>query len=98
MNMRKIVVAAIGVAGLLTGTVCGSVASADPSGTPTYRQLAGVGSDTTQGVMNGLSQVVTINGVKVLGSYDAVGSTNVTTKDPATTPGCTMGRPNGSGA
>lgn len=98
MNMRKIVVAAIGAAGLLTGTVCGSVASADPSGTPTYRQLAGVGSDTTQGVMNGLSQVVTINGVKVLGSYDAVGSTNVTTKDPATTPGCTMGRPNGSGA
>lgn len=98
VNTRKIVAAAIGVAGLLTGTVCGSVASADPSGTPTYRQLSGVGSDTTQGVMNGLSNVVTINGVKVIGSYDAVGSANITTKDPATTPGCTIARPNGSGA
>lgn len=96
--MRKIVVAAIGAAGLLTGTVCGSVAVADPSGAPTYRQLSGVGSDTTQGVMNGLANVITIGGVKVIGSYDAVGSANVTTKDPATNPNCTIPRPNGSGA
>lgn len=96
--MRKIVVAAVGAAGLLTGTVCGGMAAADPSGSPTYRQLSGVGSDTTQGVMNGLANVVTINGVKVIGSYDAVGSATITTKDPATTPGCTIARPNGSGA
>jgi len=72
--MRKIIVGAVGAAGLLTGTVCGSVAVADPSGSPTYRPLSGVGSDTTQGVMNGLANVVTINGVKVIGSYDANGS------------------------
>jgi ABC-type phosphate transport system substrate-binding protein len=96
--MRKIIVAAVGAAGLLTGTVCGSVAVADPSGSPTYRQLSGVGSDTTQGVMNGLANAITINGTKVIGSYDAVGSANITTKDPATTPGCTIPRPNGSGA
>jgi ABC-type phosphate transport system substrate-binding protein len=96
--MRKIVVGAVAAAGLLTGTVCGSVAVADPSGSPTFRQLAGVGSATTQGVMNGLSNAITINGTKVIGSYDALGSANITTKDPATTPGCTIARPNGSGA
>lgn len=95
---RKIAIAAVGVAGLLTGTVCAGAAVADPSGTPTYRQLSGVGSDTTQGVMNGLANTITINGTKVLGSYDATGSANITTKDPATTPGCTMARPNGSNA
>ncbi|MEU6342093.1 hypothetical protein ABZ883_14260 [Streptomyces sp. NPDC046977] len=98
MNIRKLVVAAIGAAGLLTGTVCGSVAVADPSGSPTYRQLSGVGSDTTQDVMNGIANAVTINGVKVIGSYNATGTANVTTKDPATTPGCNIPRPNGSGA
>ncbi|MGW7523307.1 hypothetical protein [Streptomyces sp. NPDC054783] len=98
MNRTKIAVAALGAAGLLTGTVCASVAVADPSGSPTYRQLAGVGSDTTQGVMNGLANTITVNGTKVLGSYDATGSANITTKDPATTPGCTIARPNGSGA
>jgi ABC-type phosphate transport system substrate-binding protein len=98
VNKRKIAIAAVGVAGLLTGTVCAGVAVADPSGPPTYRQLAGVGSDTTQGVMNGLANSITINGTKVIGSYDAVGSANITTKDPATTPGCTIARPNGSGA
>lgn len=98
MNIRKLVVAAIGAAGLLTGTVCGSVAVADPSGSPVYRQLSGVGSDTTQDVMNGIANAVTINGVKVIGSYNATGTSTVTTKDPNTTPGCNMNRPNGSGA
>ncbi|MFJ3903011.1 hypothetical protein [Streptomyces sp. NPDC090025] len=98
MNKSKAAVAAVGLAGLLTGTLCATQAVADPSGPPPYRQLAGVGSDTTQDVMNGLSNVVTINGQKVIGSYDATGSANITTKDPATTPGCTIQRPNGSGA
>jgi ABC-type phosphate transport system substrate-binding protein len=91
-------VAAVGLAGLLTGTLAVTQASADPTGTPTYRQLSGVGSDTTQDVMNALSNVVTINGTKVIGSYNAVGTANITTKDPASKPGCTMARPNGSGA
>ncbi|MGW2931919.1 substrate-binding domain-containing protein [Streptomyces sp. NPDC001156] len=98
MNKRMAAVTAVGIAGLLTGAISAQQASADPSGTPTYRQLAGVGSDTTQDVMNGLSNAITINGTKVIGSYNAVGSAQITTKDPVATPGCTLNRPNGSGA
>ncbi len=77
--------------------VLGGAAQADPAGAPTYRDLAGVGSDTTQGVVNGLADAITVGGVKVLGSYDATGSANITTKDPATKPNCTIPRPAGSG-
>ncbi|WP_405592116.1 hypothetical protein [Streptomyces sp. NBC_01092] len=98
MNKRMAAVAAVGLAGLVTGTLSATQAAADPSGPPTFRPLSGVGSDTTQDVMNGLAQAVTINGQKVIGSYDATGSAQITTKDPATTPGCTIARPNGSGA
>ncbi|MFF0199608.1 substrate-binding domain-containing protein [Streptomyces sp. NPDC005017] len=94
MNKRMAAVAAVGLAGLVTGTLSVSQASADPSGPPQYRQLAGVGSDTTQDVMNGLANAITIGGQKVIGSYDATGSATITTK--AT--GCSMARPNGSGA
>ncbi|MET9874377.1 hypothetical protein ABZZ36_07070 [Actinacidiphila glaucinigra] len=95
MNIRKFAVAAVGVAGLLTGTVCASVAVADPSGAPAFRQLSGMGSDTTQDVMNGMAQSITIGGQKVIGSYDATGSAKITTKSGTT---CTIDRPNGSGA
>ncbi|MEU6321151.1 substrate-binding domain-containing protein [Streptomyces sp. NPDC047009] len=98
MNKRMAAVTAVGIAGLLTGAIGAQQASADPSGTPTYRQLAGVGSDTTQDVMNAMAGQITINGTKVLGSYNAVGTAQITTKDPATKPGCTLARPNGSGA
>lgn len=98
MNTRKTALAAVGIAGLVVGSVCAGQAVADPAGPPPYRQLSGVGSDTTQGVMNGLANAITINGTKVIGSYDAVGSAQITTKDPATTPGCAMNRPNGSNA
>lgn len=88
--------AAILGAGLLATTT--SLAQADPNGAPTYRQLAGVGSDTTEGVMQGMSEVVKIGGTKVLASYDAKGP-NITTKDPATLPACSnLARPNGSTA
>jgi hypothetical protein len=83
------------VAGSTLLVVTGAgLAVADPQGAPTYRDLAGVGSDTTQDVVNALANDVTIGGTKVLGSYDAVGSTNIQTK--AT--GCTIARPNGSGS
>ncbi|MEV7281490.1 substrate-binding domain-containing protein [Streptomyces sp. NPDC093111] len=98
MNKSLTALAAVGIAGLLTGVVTAQQAVADPSGPPPFRQLSGVGSDTTQDVMNGLANAITINGTKVIGSYDATGSPQVTTKDPAVTPGCTMNRPNGSGA
>ena len=74
----------------------GSTAFADPTGTPTYRQLAGVGSDTTQDVMNAMANVITIGGVKVLGSYNAVGTATIATKAAAACQ--TVARANGSGA
>ncbi|MGH3860441.1 substrate-binding domain-containing protein [Actinokineospora sp.] len=83
--------AALAIVGLATGS-----AQADPTGTPTYREIAIVGSDTTQTVMNGLADAITINGVKVMGSYDARGSAQITTKDSATNPACTINRPEGS--
>lgn len=92
------VAAAVGV-GLLGAGLAGSPASAEPNGTPTYRQLAGVGSDTTENVMNGLSDVVLIGGVKVIASYNAnAATTTITTKDPAVNAACTITRPNGSTA
>ncbi len=91
-------IAAVLVAAGALVAVASSTASADPTGTPTFRPLAGVGSDTTQDVMNGLSNVVLVNGQKAIASYNATGSATVTTKDPASTPGCTINRPNGSGA
>ncbi|WP_084467301.1 substrate-binding domain-containing protein [Actinokineospora inagensis] len=93
-KQRFIVVAAAtaALAGLLAGN-----AQADPTGPPTYRDLVGVGSDTTQTVLNGLADSVTVNGVKVLGSYDARGSAQIVTKDPATNPACSIARPENSG-
>lgn len=57
MNRKlKLVAAVAGLAGLTaTGVAAAGVAAADPSGTPTYRVLSGVGSDTTQGLLGGLS-------------------------------------------
>jgi len=91
--------ARIGAAGIALAAAAFSIgtAAADPQGSPTYRQLAGVGSDTTQDVINAVANNVTISGTKVLGSYNATGSSQITTKDPSTTPGCTINRPNGSG-
>ncbi|MFJ5829687.1 substrate-binding domain-containing protein [Streptomyces sp. NPDC093089] len=97
MNKKKtgLALAFAAVAAITAGS---GLAAADPAGPPQYRQLAGVGSDTTQDVMNGLADVVTVNGQKVLGSYDATGSATITTKNPATNPNCTIPRANGSGA
>jgi ABC-type phosphate transport system substrate-binding protein len=70
-------------------------ALADPTSTTDYRALAGVGSDTTQDVMNGLAEAITdADGNKILASWDARGSDQIKTK--AT--GCEFARPNGSTA
>lgn len=76
MNRKKAIIAAAASLGALSLTLAAlPSASADPEGTPTYRELAGVGSDTTMDVMNALSNAVTIGGVKVIGSYNADPST-----------------------
>ena len=73
--------------------MAGGVAFADPSGSPTYRQLVGVGSDTTEEVMNGLADAILVdldgagpNGpVKVVSSFNATGGA-FEAKDPAALP------------
>ncbi|GAA3053310.1 substrate-binding domain-containing protein [Actinokineospora globicatena] len=93
-KQRMIVVA---TAALALASVFAGTAQADPTGAPTYRELAGTGSDTTQTVLNGLAEAITIGGTKVLGSYDARGTATITTKDVATNPNCTFARPENSG-
>ncbi|MFC4499776.1 MULTISPECIES: substrate-binding domain-containing protein [Streptomyces] len=84
--------AAFGVAALGLG-ILAAPASADPTSATDYRQLAGVGSDTTQDVMNGLGDVITNANGKVIASWDATGTTPITTKV-----NCSIARPNGSSA
>ena len=79
MNAKKALIAAAAGAGALSLMLAVvPTASADPDGAPTYRDLAGVGSDTTMDLVQALSQVVKINDVKVIGSYNASSSTTET--------------------
>lgn len=95
---KKSLLLAVGACLATLALTVGS-AMADPNGAPTFRQLVGVGSDTTQGVLNGLSDVILNGGTKIIGSYDAGGSATITTKDPAVNPNCqNIPRPSGSGA
>ncbi|MGW3283670.1 Ig-like domain repeat protein [Streptomyces sp. NPDC001002] len=94
-------VAAAVVAG---GLALSSPAYADPTPAGTFRQLVGVGSDTTQDVLNALAGD-TVNGKSYsttavksasgagVASYDAIGSATVQTR----TGGPSFTRPNGSG-
>ncbi|MEZ0091338.1 substrate-binding domain-containing protein [Streptacidiphilus sp. EB129] len=96
MNTKLKVLAGVAGVGLLAFGA--GTASADPIGNPAgnTRPLIGVGSDTTQGVMNAMSNAVLVNGQKVISSWDAVGSTTIAT---TTSPACAaVARPNGSGA
>jgi ABC-type phosphate transport system substrate-binding protein len=88
------------VAGACLATLSLTVGSAiaDPTNPSGPRDLAGTGSDTTQGVMNGLSDVVKIGTNKVIASYDANGSAQITTKGATGSAPCTITRPSGSGA
>ena len=78
-----------GVAALLVGALA-VPASADPASN-TYGQLVGLGSDTTQDVVNGLAAEI---GDGKLASYDAFGSSTVTVRDGGTA----IPRASGSGA
>jgi hypothetical protein len=95
--MRKSLIAAAAGAGVLSLALATlPLAQADPIGPPQYRELAGMGSDTTQTLMNALAEIVTVNGTKVIGSYDAIGSTTVATKSTAAC--AAVPRANGSSA
>ncbi|WP_079125293.1 substrate-binding domain-containing protein [Streptomyces lushanensis] len=70
-------------------------ASADPVPASDYRQLVGVGSDTTQDIGNALGLTFAdSNGPssRLIASYDAVGTTPIKTR----VLGCVIARPNGS--
>ncbi|MFF3845008.1 hypothetical protein [Streptomyces sp. NPDC002328] len=91
--------AVLGAAVLGVG-VLATPALADPSAGE-YRVLAGVGSDTTQDVLNGLGDAVLrdVDGDgqaddKVIASYDATGTAALKTRAA----GCDLARPNGSSA
>ncbi len=82
-------------AGLVTSMLGMGAAQADPTGAPTPRALTGVGSDTTQDLMNFIADDVKIGGVKQIGSWNATGSATFNTGKA----GCAaVTRPNGSGA
>ncbi len=75
-------VGAVGV-GLLATMFTPGAAQADPVNPTGPRLLAGVGSETLDPVMNGLADVVTIGGVKVIASYDGFLTSGFTSKSPA---------------
>lgn len=90
---------------LATLTLTMGTAIADPTGPPTFRELVGVGAQTTQGVMNDMSNIITDDGThglpagtKIIGSYDNAPPGTITTKDPNVNPNCTITRPNQGGA
>lgn len=90
VKSRARIGAVVGAAALALG-VLAVPASADPA-TGDYRVLAGVGSDTTQDVVNGLGTA--IDSGTLIASYDATGPSPIKTR--AT--GCQIARPNGSSA
>ncbi|MGW0858924.1 substrate-binding domain-containing protein [Streptomyces sp. NPDC002690] len=86
--------AVVGAVALALGAFAAPAAIADPPAAE-YRTLAGVGSDTTQDVVNALGNVVlNSSNAKIIASYDATGSATIKTR--ATN--CVVNRPNGSSA
>lgn len=90
VKSRARIGAVVGTAALALGAMA-APASADPA-PGNYRALAGVGSDTTQDVVNGLGTAV--DSGALIASYNALGTATVKTR--AT--GCQIARPNGSSA
>ncbi len=80
-------------AAIVTLAMTAGPAAADPTTPGDYGQLAGVGSDTTQDVLNGLASSITANGGgRVIASYDARGNATIKTKAN----NCSFPSPNGS--
>ncbi|MFJ3822652.1 substrate-binding domain-containing protein [Streptomyces nodosus] len=92
MNVKsRARIGAVAATTALTLGVLAAPAFADPAD-GSHRVLAGVGSDTTQDVVNGLSEV--IGSPKTIASYNATGSATIQTRDS----GCVINRPDGSSA
>ncbi|MFB7269062.1 hypothetical protein [Streptomyces sp. NPDC056244] len=97
VKSRIRIAAAVGAAALGL-SLFASPASADPIPSTDYRQLVGVGSDTTQDVGNGLGLAIAdpnnSPSTKLIASYDATGSSPIKTRAV----NCSIPRPNGSSA
>lgn len=99
MNAKKALIAAAAGAGALSLMLAViPTASADPDGPPQYRDLAGVGSDTTMDLVQALSQVVKISDVKVIGSYNATFSGDTATFQTKADAKCTFKRGDANGS
>jgi ABC-type phosphate transport system substrate-binding protein len=101
-GIKRFSVAALGL-GVAGTLISAGMAVADPVGSPTAntRPLQGVGSDTSEEVMNGLSDAVTISSNKVISSWNATGTAFTTRPSGcafSATGGAAPVRPNGSGA
>ncbi|MEU5028371.1 hypothetical protein [Streptomyces milbemycinicus] len=97
MNVKsraRIGAVVVGAAALGVGVMT-APASADPAAGD-YRVLAGVGSDTTQDVVNGLGAAID-NGT-LIASYNATPPAGGTTTIKTRATGCEIARPNGSSA
>lgn len=97
--LRRIAIVGFGSA-MTLGLAMPTAAVADPGTASDYGLLAAVGSDTTQDVMNGYGAILTnSDGDRLIASWDATGSSTVTTKDATSNANCTgFVRPNGSSA
>ncbi|TCO58441.1 hypothetical protein [Actinocrispum wychmicini] len=87
----------LGAAAAVLGLAAGN-AVADPGATPLTGDIVGVGSDTTEFVLNGLAAQYNSEHARPadwLASWDATGSGSITTKAGAPAP---ITRPNGSSA
>ncbi|WP_165956132.1 PstS family phosphate ABC transporter substrate-binding protein [Streptomyces hainanensis] len=97
-SVRRAAVALAGAAAIAVG-VLAAPAQADPSD---FRGLVGVGSDTTQDVLQGLSDVVidpdADPSLFLIGSYHATGPSPIQTRPDTWPNDCTIARPNGSSA
>jgi len=94
--MRKRNFLLIAGACLATLSLAVGSAMADPTGPPTPRNLNATGSDTTQGVMNALSNVVSIGGTLQIGSWDAATAPGQTITTKPTSACTNIPRPSGS--
>ncbi|MBO1416166.1 PstS family phosphate ABC transporter substrate-binding protein [Streptomyces sp. FH025] len=98
--MRRTAAKLLAVAALATSlaTVAAGTSVADPASLPNSQDIVGVGSDTTQAVLNQLSTdynaTLTDPNAPHLYSWDAIPTGTITTKAGATP----ITRPNGSGA
>lgn len=88
----------VGTASLSVAMVAGAAQADPPAGV--HRTLVAVGSDTTQDVLNGLGNTIAdpnptgSSDGNLIASYDATGTTPIQTRDS----GCSIARPDGSGA